>query len=338
MDLNTIIIVLAQIFGLISWIILLYSYTKENIDELLYLQILVAIFDIASYLLLGADAALLICLFELIRAILYYTTNKDKIIFRVSIIIYILIGLLTIKNWYAILPIFASLIDSYGTSKDSRMANICSIISNFLWTIYDLLIISYIGAINDIVVILCNISVLLLGYSRIMHISKFRIIKYNYLNKKTLDKIYELDLKNFGKENTWDKKYQLDIYKRNNNNNYLNLTYDEYERIKKLRKIPISLDINNIREFKSNRKNYILIESVNVKKEYEKEQTINLICKKIVSFINIKYRKKIYIHGILGIALTDFENKVYNELGFNIIKDLDSIKIYELDNVKKYLK
>ena len=101
MSTNVIIIVIAQIFGIISWLLLLLSYTKEDIDELLYIQIGVCVFDVISYLLLGADAAILICLFELVKTILYYKTNKDSFIFQISILVYILIGLLTIKKWYA---------------------------------------------------------------------------------------------------------------------------------------------------------------------------------------------------------------------------------------------
>ena len=75
-----------------------------------------------------------------------------------------------------------------------------------------------------------------------MHISKFRIVKYNYLSKKTVEKIYKLDLKNFGKDNTWDKEYQMEVYKRNTDSifaikykhdfvgyiNYLNITEEEF--------------------------------------------------------------------------------------------------------------
>jgi len=121
MDLKLIVIIIAQVFGIISWLLLMYSYTKEDIDELLFIQILVCLFDVISYLLLGADAGLLICFVELLKTILYYKTNKDREIFIGTIIAYFLISLLTIKSWYAILPVLGSLIDSYGTSKDSKV-------------------------------------------------------------------------------------------------------------------------------------------------------------------------------------------------------------------------
>ena len=346
---NQIIFITAQVLGIISWLILLYSYTKEDIDELLYYQILVAVFDVASYCLLGADAGLLICLVELIKTILYYKTTKDDLIFKISIILYTLIALLTLDHWYAILPVLGSIIDSYGTSKDSKLANICSIISNTLWTIYDIIILSYIGAMNDIVVILCNISVLALGYSRIMRISKFRIIKYNYLTKKTVDKIYDLDSKNFGENNTWNKDYQMNIYRKNKDSlyaikyknefvgyiNYLNITEEEYEKLKKCKTIPKTFDLNKITKFKSNRKTYILIETINTKNIYKKEETINLIIKKLNQFIKTKHRQKVYIHGILGYAFDKFEEDTYTAMNFTKLKTLDdNTTLYELENDK----
>lgn len=355
MDMNYIVIIIAQVFGIISWLLLMYSYTKEDIDDLLYIQILVCVFDVISYLLLGADAGLLICLVELIKTVLYYKTDKDRLIFRLGLFFYILISFLTVKTWYAILPVLGSVIDSFGVSKDSKIANICSIISNTLWTIYDILILSYIGAINDIVVVMCNIGVLFFGYSRLMHISKFRILKYNYLSKKTVDNIYNLDKKNYGDDNTWDKEYQKDVFKRNNDSllvikykhdfvgyiNYLNLTEEEYNRIKRVRKMS-NIYLKNIIEFKVNRKNYMIIESINIKKEYEKEESIKLIDKKLKSFINLKHKRRVYIHGIIFLATSEFEKQICEYMKFNKVKELDDKTfIYELsvDEIKNnYLK
>lgn len=355
MDSRLIVIIVAQVFGIVSWLLLLYSYTKEDIDKLLFIQILVSAFDIISYLLLGADAGLLICVVELIRTILYYKTNKDGLIFIISMILYTVIAVVTFKNWYALLPIAGSIIDAYGTSKDSKLANYCSIVSNTLWTIYDIYILSYIGALNDIVVVICNICVLVFGYSRLMHISKFRIVKYNYLTRKAVDKIYKMDLDNYGIDNTWNKDYQLELYKRNKDSlyaikykndfvgyiNYLNIPEEEYLRLKNVRKMPKSFDLDLIKPFRQGRKAYIAIETINVKKEYEKDQTVELIVKKLDRFVNAKYRQKIYIHGVLGFPMNEFEEKVYKSLGFIKVKNLEgNAKIYELSEtgIKSLLK
>ncbi len=346
METSFLIIVIAQVLGLISWILLLISYTKEDIDELLFLQIFVALFDVLSYLLLGADAGILICFIELVKTILYYKTDKDRIIFWIGVIGYFLIGLLTIDHWFACLPVLGSLIDSYGTSRDSKSANICSILSNLLWVAYDLIILSYIGAITDSVVIICNISVLVLGYSRLLRISKFRIIKCHYLSKKTVDDIYNLDLKNYGEDNIWDKNYQVNVYQKNPDSmfvikykndfigyiNYLNLIPEEYEAIKRKRGVPNYYPLESIIPFKKNRKSYLLIESINIKPQYEKEETITLIDKKLKSFIKMKHNRKIYIHKILAFGFSNFEKDVYDTIGFQRIKEFDNqVILYEYD-------
>ena len=345
MEVGLLIFIIAQVFGIVSWLLLIYSYTKEDIDKLLFIQILVCLFDFISYLLLGADAGLFICLIELIKTILYYKSNKDNIIFCFSLVAYLIIGLLTIRHWYAILPVLGSIIDSFGTSRDSKSANIASIISNTLWTLYDILILSYIGAFNDIVVVICNILILIRGYSRLMKISKFRIVKLKNLTRKNIDQIYSLDKKNYGEENTWNKDYQMNIYKKNKDSffiikykhelvgyiNYLNITYDEYELLKKKRTYPDYLNEKEIIPFKVNKKSYILIESINLKENYENEETIKMIEKKIRNFIRLKKRQRIYIHGILGIGLTKFQKEIYEYMKYNKLKEYkDDIYLYEI--------
>ena len=349
MDTTLIIIIIAQVLGLISWLLLLYSYTREDIDDLLYLQIFVAFFDVASYLLLGADAGMLICLIELIKTILYYKTDKDRLIFWIGLIGYILIGLLTIDHWYAILPVLGSVIDSYGASRNSKICNIASIISNILWIIYDLIILSYIGAVTDFTIIVCNVSVLLFGYSKLLRISKMRIIKNNYLTKKLIDKIYDLDLKNYGKDNLWDKKYQMDVFNKNNDSlfvikykndfigyiNYLNIEQNEYESLKRKRTMPDKYNLDSIIKYKKNKKSYIVIESINVLNQYERDETISLIEKKLKSFIKSKRNRKIYISEILAYGLSNFEKQIYEKLGFKKEKELDNnIGLYILDQDK----
>ena len=348
------IFIAAQICTAIGWGFLVFSYTREDIDDLLKAQIAVCVFDIAAYILLGADAGLLICFFELVKTILYYKTNKDKLIFWLSLIVYTVIAILTVREWFAILPILGSAIDSFGASRDSKTANICSIISNTLWAIYDVMILSYVGALGDSAVVLCNIGVLLFGYSRLMHISKLRVVKYSYLSSKTLNKIHDLDEKNFGADNSWDKEYQLKAYKKNDDSffaikykhdlvsyiNYFNLEPEEYEHLKRVRKMPERVNLDKVIEFKMRRKAYVFIESVNVRKEYEKEQTTELIRKKLASFVKAKWRQQVYIHGLLGYAMSDYEKELYQSIGFTKVKVFeDESALFELEEskIKRFL-
>ena len=84
-------------------------------------------------------------------------------------------------------------------------------------------------------------------------------------------------------------------------------------------------------KFKRNKKVFLVFESINIQKQYEKEEAVNLISKKINTFIKNKHTRKIYIHGILGFALTDFEKQIYENLGFVKLKEYENnVFLYEL--------
>ena len=354
MDTELLMFIAAQVCTAIGWGFLVFSYTREDIDDLLKAQIAVCVFDIAAYVLLGADAGLLICVFELVKTILYYKTNKDRLIFWLSLIVYTVIAIVTVREWFALLPIIGSAVDSFGASKDSRMANICSMVSNTLWAIYDVMIMSYVGALGDSAVVLCNISVLLFGYSRLMHISKLRIVKYTYLSERTLKKIRALDEKSYGPDNTWDKDYQLKAYKKNNDSflaikykhdlvgyiNFFNMVPEEYEHLKRVRKMPKEVNLDKVISFKSRRKAYVFVESINVRKEYEKDQMTEMIRKKLAAFVKKRWRQQIYIHGLLGYAMSDYEKELYQIIGFTKVRVFDDESIlFELDEnkIKRFL-
>ena len=56
---------------------------------------------------------------------------------------------------------------------------------------------------------------------------------------------------------------------------------------------------------------------------------------RILNLISLFERQRIYIHGILGFALSEFEDNVYVSLGFRKIKELgERITVYELDEEK----
>jgi hypothetical protein len=111
--------------------------------------------------LLGAYSGLFICIFEVFRDSLYYKTDKDDIIFIVSVPIYILYGLITYSGLVELLPIFSSTIDGYTLTKKKKIVVFGAIVSYTIWVIYDLAVKSYSGALTDGIVVLSNLSILL---------------------------------------------------------------------------------------------------------------------------------------------------------------------------------
>ena len=197
--------ILAQIFAILGWLFLLYSYYKDDIQKLLRIQILAAIFDTLSYLLLGADAGILICAFELIKSILYYKTDKDNFIFLATLPIYAIIAWFSCNDegLVALLPVIGSIIDGFVLTRNKTVATIGSIVASILWIIYDILILAYSAAFTDSVLVISNIFVLFLGYSRILHIDKLHIVRCRYLSRRICANIIALDRDNYAEEYLW---------------------------------------------------------------------------------------------------------------------------------------
>ena len=85
-------LIIGNIAGIIGWLFLIYSYYKEDINNIILIQIISSVFYCLNYLLLGAYAGLLICLFELIKEIVYYKTDLDDYVYLGSLIVSFIIG------------------------------------------------------------------------------------------------------------------------------------------------------------------------------------------------------------------------------------------------------
>lgn len=154
------IFIFAQIIGLISWGLLVYSYYKKDINEILSYQIIGSIFEIIHYFLLGAFSGLIVVILELIRDYSYYKTDYDKYIFIISLPIYFFIGYFSYTKLIDLLPVIASSIDGFALTNKKRIAIIGSIINNSLWLIYDLYCGSIIGVIAELLFIISNFYVM----------------------------------------------------------------------------------------------------------------------------------------------------------------------------------
>ena len=154
------IFILAQIIGLISWGLLVYSYYKKSIDDVLLIQVIGGIFEIIHYFLLGAFSGLVVVILELIRDYSYYKTKYDKYIFILTLPVYFFIGYLSYNHLIDLLPALASAIDGYALTNRKKIAIIGSIINNSLWLIYDAYCGSIIGVIAEIIFIISNFYVM----------------------------------------------------------------------------------------------------------------------------------------------------------------------------------
>ncbi|MBP5656126.1 YgjV family protein [Candidatus Saccharibacteria bacterium] len=353
---NEIMFILAQIFAFLGWFFLLYSYYKEDIQKLLRIQILAAIFDTLSYVLLGGQAGALICGFELLKAVLYYKTDKDKLIFLFTLPIYGLIAWSSCQDegLIALLPVLGSIIDGYVLTRNKTIATVGSIVASILWIIYDIVILAYSAALTDSILVISNIFVLFLGYSRILHIDKLHVIRCRYLSRHICSNIIALDRDIYSEEYLWSIDQQRDIFNVNPDSimlirdkkktigylNYIVITEEKYNQIKRAYTYYGSLNTADVLQLRKRRKNYMLIESIVVEKSYESKKMMNFIQNRFRIYLRNKRKQGYNIHGILSVGVSDFEKDLLKASTFEHIKDYrNKEQLYELSgiNIARYI-
>ena len=158
MNINFIII---QLIGLIAGIFLILSYFRKDTNKVLSFHIISNSLDFIHYLLLGAYSGAFIYLLEGTRDFLYYKTDKDKYIFIISAIIYLLISFFSVRTWYDYLPIAASLIDGYSLTLEKKYVTLGACISYTIWVIYNIYVLSWAGLLIDGIIAISNIVLLI---------------------------------------------------------------------------------------------------------------------------------------------------------------------------------
>lgn len=155
----------AQLIGILAWLMLGLSYYRKNTDRILVFQIIGTVLYCVQYGMLGAWSGLFICACETIFDFGYYMTDKDDYIYMASVPIRIIGGLIGFSGIVDILPITASLTDGYTLTKKKKIVVIGAVISYTMWVIYDIFVMSISGAITDGMIVLSNLSILLFGYN-----------------------------------------------------------------------------------------------------------------------------------------------------------------------------
>ena len=152
---------LIQLIGLIAGIFLILSYFRKDTNKVLSFHIISNTLDFIHYLLLGAYSGAIIYLLETTRDYLYYKTDKDKYIFIVSAIIYLLVSFFQVRNIYDYLPILASLVDGYSLTLEKKYVTIGACISYTVWVIYNIHVMSISGLIIDGIIAISNVFILI---------------------------------------------------------------------------------------------------------------------------------------------------------------------------------
>jgi len=149
---------MGQILGFIYALFLILSNFGKTTKQILFLQTISFFFKTIHYYLLGGISGFLTSLVSMIRNLIFYKIKESKIWTILFITIYLIIGFITLKSFYTLLPVFATitytLIINYNNPKYLRYE---MFITSLAWLIYNLYIISYSGITIQIIMIISNI-------------------------------------------------------------------------------------------------------------------------------------------------------------------------------------
>ena len=328
--------ILAQVSGFLAWLALLFSYYRKNTNKILVLHILSIVFYLLNYVFLGAWAGIFIIALELIRDFLYYKTDKDDLIFLVTIPVYILLFIIYRNNIVEIIPIAASLFEGFTLTKKKSIVVPGAIIVYFMWVIYDISVGAYTGALTDGLIVLSNICILINIIKGFKKVEKFKISSRLSITKDSLEKMNALKKDIYAKNLLLSNSYEEKLYNKNKNNfmfikfknelkgyiTTITVTKDTIKRILEIEEI--NKNYENIIIENNDYGRTVIIDSIVLKEKYQNKKSMILIIKNIQKLIkNKKY------NNIIIIASTDFEKEIANNLKFINIKVLkDNSIIY----------
>ncbi len=148
--------ILAQIIGGIVLILTVISVQFKTKEKILICQMLSNLLISIQYFLLNALTGGVVSIINLIRCIIFYYYKKKNmkpsiVVLVVFIIVAIVSGILTWQSIFSIIPIIAAIVFTYGLWQDNiKITKICTAITAGNWSIYNMIVKAYAGAIQSI--------------------------------------------------------------------------------------------------------------------------------------------------------------------------------------------
>lgn len=148
--------VLAQFLGIIGLILLIISTQNNKKKLILLFEIFSNIFYGLQYVVLNLLSAGIMSLISLIKCIIYYNFNKNnhKIPKYILIIFIIIISstlLFTYNGIFSVLPIFATILYTYGTwIENLKLFRFIVVIVAIIWILFNFYIGAYVAFIGSI--------------------------------------------------------------------------------------------------------------------------------------------------------------------------------------------
>lgn len=174
--------IIAQIFGLTGLLFTIVANYQNKKNRVLIFQIVANLLCFIQYLLLNALAAASTYLVAVIRCSVFYTFDKkgkkrSSLVFVFFSILIIILGILSYKDLFSLIPIITAIFYTYGVWQDDlKNFRIIAFIVPVVWIVYNLHVGAYVG------IILTTIEAL----ATLVAIIKLDIKKQNQKEKNKL--------------------------------------------------------------------------------------------------------------------------------------------------------
>lgn len=147
--------ILAQICGIIALILTVIAVQFKTKEKIVMCSVFANIVVAIQFFLLNAITGAVVSIINTIRCIIfYYYKKKDMkpsiIILLIFEIIAVVSGIMSWQNIWSIIPIIVTVIYTYGLWQDSvKVIRITTGIAGFGWAIYDIIVMAYVGAVQE---------------------------------------------------------------------------------------------------------------------------------------------------------------------------------------------
>jgi len=166
----TVTYIMSQVFTILTYILLGVTYYAKNRKTVLVVSFASLIANGIAYILLNAYTGIAMCVFALIRNIIFIIderkngksdkiTKKDVIILIILYLISIIFAIFTFDGFLSLLSVFATMIYTYSVwQKNTKIYKLLGIPIGILWIFYNIYVKSIFGIILEALLLICSIT------------------------------------------------------------------------------------------------------------------------------------------------------------------------------------
>ena len=160
--------ILSQVFTIITYALLSFTYYTKDRRKVLYLSFLSLVANGIAYILLSAWTGFAMCVVALIRNIIFLVDEKkngkrekiNKVDIAILVILYVITIISTVftyEGFLSLLSVFATCLYTFSVwQKKTNIYKLLGIPVGILWILYNIYIMSIFGIILETILLICS--------------------------------------------------------------------------------------------------------------------------------------------------------------------------------------